>query len=171
MVNYVFGFEEERGADLWRSLRQLLRYDPDQIQLLYVTPHRWTPFYKSVELRPVIQPDTRRWDDKHQVLANRHMPPWRLFLWFKLMELTLQLRPKALRRLLFHPDPVQRHSMRWYSQMGRRVWFHEVLDFLFKPRRLRQGPCLRDFRVPGLAEREYALALPVALRGIGRPTH
>ncbi|MFO1251795.1 MAG: magnesium-protoporphyrin IX monomethyl ester anaerobic oxidative cyclase [Inhella sp.] len=169
MATYVVGFEEERDADLWRSLRHLLRYDPDQIQLLYVTPHRWTPFYKTAEHRPVIQPDTRRWDYKHQVLATRHMPPWRLFLWFKAMELVLQLRPKALRRLLFHPDPVQRHSMRWYSQMGRRVWFHEVLDFLFKTRHLRQGPCLRDFLGPSLAEREYVLERPVALRGIGRP--
>ncbi len=27
----------------WRGFRQLLSYDPDQIQALYVTPHRWTP--------------------------------------------------------------------------------------------------------------------------------
>ncbi len=164
MATYVVGFEEERDADLWRSLRHLLRYDPDQIQLLYVTPHRWTPFYKTAEHRAVIQPDTRRWDYKHQVLATRHMPPWRLFLWFKAMELTLQLRPKALGRLLFHPDPVQRHSMRWYSQMGRRVWFREVFEFFFQTRRLRQGPNLKDFLGPSLAEREYALARPVRLK-------
>ncbi|MFO1251749.1 MAG: hypothetical protein U1E77_11595 [Inhella sp.] len=51
-----------RDTDLWRSLRHLLRYDPDQIQLLYGRPHRWTPFYKTAEHRAVIQPDTRRWD-------------------------------------------------------------------------------------------------------------
>ena len=157
MATYVVGFEEERDADLWRSLRHLLRYDPDQIQLLYVTPHRWTPFYKTAEHRPVIQADTRRWDYKHQVLATRHMPPWRLFLWFKSMELILQLRPKALWRLLCHADPVFRQSMRWYSEMGRRVWFHEVFEFLFSTRRLRGGPTLKDFAGSSLETREYAL--------------
>lgn len=31
--------------DYWSSFKYLLRYDPDQVQLLYATPHRWTPFY------------------------------------------------------------------------------------------------------------------------------
>lgn len=158
MATYVVGFEEETDGDLWRSLRHLLRHDPDQIQLLYVTPHRWTPFYRTVEHRSVIQTDTRRWDYKHQVLATRHVPPWRVFLWFKCIELVLQLRPKALRRLLFHPDPIQRQSMRWYSKMGRRVWFHEVFEFLFDGRRVEGGPALREFLGPSLEEREDALA-------------
>jgi anaerobic magnesium-protoporphyrin IX monomethyl ester cyclase len=157
MATYVLGFEEETDADLWRSLKHLLRYDPDQIQLLYVTPHRWTPFYRTVEHRPVILADTRRWDYKHQVLATRHMPPWRVFLWFKSIELILQLRPKALQRLLFHRDPVFRQSMRWYSQMGRRVWFHEVFQFVFDGRRVKDGPTLREFMGASLEDREYAL--------------
>ena len=45
MATWVVGFEEETDRDYWRGLRQLLSYDPDQIQLLYVTPHRWTPFF------------------------------------------------------------------------------------------------------------------------------
>ncbi len=158
MATYVVGFEEERDGDLWRSLRHLLRYDPDQIQLLYVTPHRWTPFYKTAAHRPVIQLDTRRWDYKHQVLATRHMPPWRLFLWFKSMELILQLRPRALYRLLLHPDPVQRQSMRWYSEMGRRVWLREVAEFIFTTVRQRRGPTLQEFLGPSLEDREYALS-------------
>lgn len=85
------------------------------------------------------------------------MPPWRLFLWFKTIELVLQLRPKALSRLLFHPDPVIRQSMRWYSEMGRRVWFHEVFEFLFRTVHLRAGPSLRAFLGPTLEAREYAL--------------
>lgn len=160
MATYVVGFEEERDADLWRSLKHLLRYDPDQIQLLYVTPHRWTPFYRTVEHRPVIQTDTRRWDYKHQVLATRHMPPWRLFLWFKSIEVVLQARPKAIARMLFHRDADVRHAMRWYSKMGRRVWFHEVFEFLFAGGRTPDGPALRDFLGPTLEQREYALAPP-----------
>jgi anaerobic magnesium-protoporphyrin IX monomethyl ester cyclase len=164
MATYVVGFEEERDVDLWRSLGHLLRYDPDQIQLLYVTPHRWTPFYKTAEHRQVIQVDTRRWDYKHQVLATRHMPPWRLFLWFKSIELILQLRPKALARLLFHRDPVQRQSMRWYSEMGRRVWLHEVFEFFFASARVRNGPSLKAFLGPTLEAREYALEKATSAR-------
>ncbi len=48
----------------------------------------------------------------------------------KLIELALQARPKALLPHLFHRDPEQRHSMRWYTQMGRRVWFHELVEVL-----------------------------------------
>src|SRR5216684_3874296 len=46
MATWVVGFEEETDRDHWRGLRQLLSYDPDQIQMLYVTPHRWTPYFK-----------------------------------------------------------------------------------------------------------------------------
>lgn len=160
MATYVIGFEEETDRDYWRSLRHLLRYDPDQIQLLYVTPHRWTPFYRTVEQRQIIQPDTRLWDYKHQVLATSGVPVWRIFVWFKLIEVVLQLRPTALARLLFHGDPDYRHAMRWYTRIGRRVWLHEVYEFIFKTRRLKNGPTLRDFMGESLAEREYALAKP-----------
>jgi anaerobic magnesium-protoporphyrin IX monomethyl ester cyclase len=80
MATWVVGFEEETDRDHWRGLRQLLAYDPDQIQMLYVTPHRWTPYFRLAADRTVIQPDRRRWDYKHQVLATRHMPPWRVLL-------------------------------------------------------------------------------------------
>lgn len=44
MAAWVAGFAQERDRDYWRTLRQLLVYDPDQIQALYATPHSWTPF-------------------------------------------------------------------------------------------------------------------------------
>lgn len=157
MATYVVGFQEERDGDYWRSFRHLLRYDPDQIQLLYVTPHRWTPFYALAETREVIQTDTRRWDYKHQVLAVQQVPAWRVFLWFKLIELGMQVRPKALWRVLFHRDAEVRHAMRWYTRIGRRVWFHEVVEFLLGPRLLRRGPTLKAFLGASLAEREYVL--------------
>ena len=95
--------------------------------------------------RRVIQTDQRRWDYKHQVLATRHMAPWRLLLWVKCIEAIVQLRPKALRRVLFHPDRKIRHAMCWYTKMGRRVWPHEVFGFLFRDRRIAGGPTLREF--------------------------
>lgn len=158
MVTYVLGFKEESDGDYWDSFKHLIRYDPDQVQLLYATPHRWTPFYETVEERQVIQTDTRRWDYKHQVLATLGVPVWRVFLWFKSIEVLMQLRPKVLIRLLFHQDANYRHAMRWYTQIGRRVWFHEVAEFIFKTRIMKQGPTLRDFMGSSLANREYALA-------------
>jgi len=127
MATWVVGFEEERDIDYWRTLKQLISYDPDQIQSVYVTPHRWTPFFREAKHRRVIQADQRKWDYKHQVLSTRHVPPWRVFLWVKSIEFIVQSRPKALWRLLTYPDAKIRHAQRWYYQMGRRVWFHELL--------------------------------------------
>ncbi|MGE5492940.1 MAG: magnesium-protoporphyrin IX monomethyl ester cyclase, partial [Actinomycetota bacterium] len=129
MATYVVGFEEETDRDYWRSLRHLLAYDPDQIQLLYSTPHRWTGFFAKVAHREVVQPDLRLWDYKHQVLATKRVPPWRVLLWVKGIEVAMQLRPRALVRTFLSRDPEFRHGMRWYVQMGRRVWFREVLEF------------------------------------------
>ncbi|MFK0275699.1 magnesium-protoporphyrin IX monomethyl ester anaerobic oxidative cyclase [Ensifer sp. NPDC090286] len=145
MATWVVGFEEERLGDLWRGFKQLLSYDPDQIQALYVTPHRWTPFFGLARDRTVIEPDVRKWDYKHQVLKMKHLHPAVLFLSVKLIEVAIQARPKALARVLLHRDPQQRHSMRWYTRMGRRVWFHELYEFVFRRRHFDSGPTLQVF--------------------------
>ncbi|MEK7342327.1 MAG: magnesium-protoporphyrin IX monomethyl ester anaerobic oxidative cyclase [Pseudomonadota bacterium] len=134
MVTWVAGFDDQTDADLFRGLRQLIAYDADQIQALYVTPHRWTPYYRLASDKPVVQLDMTKWDYKHQVLAMRTMPRWRLFLWVKLIEAVAQLRPRAVRRWLWHRDAKLRHAIRWYYRMGRRVWVHEILSFLFRDR-------------------------------------
>jgi anaerobic magnesium-protoporphyrin IX monomethyl ester cyclase len=156
MATWVVGFEEETDRDHWRGLKQLLAYDPDQIQMLYVTPHRWTPYFKLAANRRVIQTDRRLWDYKHQVLATRHMPPWRVLVWFKFTEMVVQCRPKALFRVLFHPDRGLRHAMRWYTQMGRRVWPHEVFGFLFG-RRVKNGPIVAEFWGAPQADEEESM--------------
>lgn len=144
MATWVVGFEEETDRDYWHGLRQLLSYDPDQIQLLYVTPHRWTPYFTLAAGRQVIQTDPRRWDYKHQVLATRHMAPWRVLLWVKFTEMILQCRPRAIFRVFVQHDRRLRHAMRWYTQMGRRVWPFEMLRFL-RERRVKDGPTLAAF--------------------------
>jgi anaerobic magnesium-protoporphyrin IX monomethyl ester cyclase len=145
MATWVAGFEEDDDGSFWRGFRQLLAYDPDQIQALYVTPHRWTPYFRLAAGRRVIQDDVRRWDYKHQVLSTRYLPPWRVILWVKAIEALVQLRPKAIWRTFFQPDRRLRHGMRWYAQMGRRVWFFELRNFLFRDRRLSRGPSLEEF--------------------------
>jgi anaerobic magnesium-protoporphyrin IX monomethyl ester cyclase len=160
MATWVVGFEEERDRDYWRQLRQLLAYDPDQIQSVYVTPHRWTPFFSLAAGRKVIQTDQSKWDYKHQVLATRHVPPWRVFLWVKFIEFVMQTRPKALLRLLTLKDAKIRHAQRWYYQMGRRVWFHEVFGFFLRDRLLRNGPTVEEFWGATQEHEEEALIVP-----------
>jgi anaerobic magnesium-protoporphyrin IX monomethyl ester cyclase len=62
MVGHIVGFEQETLHDYWRALRQLILYDPDLLNAMYVTPHRWTGFYEESEAREVIEPDQSRWD-------------------------------------------------------------------------------------------------------------
>jgi len=145
LATWVADFEEVTDRDFLRVLRQLVLYDADQITTMFVTPHRWTAFYRQAQQRRVIQLDQRLWDYKHQVLATRHMPPWRVYLWVKLIEVLVQTQPRALWRSFFHSDPAARHGMRWYTRMGRRVWFHEWKNFLFNDRRVDDGPTLRRF--------------------------
>jgi anaerobic magnesium-protoporphyrin IX monomethyl ester cyclase len=145
MATYVVGFEEENAGDYLHGLRQLLSYDPDQIQLLFVTPHRWTPLFREAGGRRIIQTDIRRWDYKHQVLATRTMPAWRVLLWAKFIEAVMQLRPRSLWRMLAHRDPSIRAAMRWYYRIGRQVWPYEIRRFLFSEKHQARGLTLREF--------------------------
>ena len=123
MITYVIGFREERDRDYWKSFRHLVRYDPDQVQLLYATPHRWTPFYETVAERRVIQTDTRRWDYKHQVLATPGVPAWRVFFWFKTIEVLMQIRPKVSAPPALSPGPrlSPRHALVYPNRAARLV--------------------------------------------------
>jgi anaerobic magnesium-protoporphyrin IX monomethyl ester cyclase len=145
MAAWVAGFAQEKDSDYWRTLRQLLEYDPDQIQALYATPHSWTPFALQEAGHRVVQTDLSRWDYKHQVLESAHVPNWRVLFWVKLIETVCQLRPKAFLRMLGHPEPVFCAGMRWYSNIGRRVWCFEVWQWLFFDQRVRQGPTVSEF--------------------------
>lgn len=137
MATYVVGFGEETLRSFYNSLRQLLLYDPDQIQLLYVTPHKWTPYFEEIKDKRVLQPDQRKWDYKHQVIAMENLRPWQVILSVKLIELMMQIRPSALKRLFFHNDARLRDAMRWYTNIGRRVWFYELFQFFFKDKHRR----------------------------------
>lgn len=158
MATWVAGFSDQSDRDMLHGLRQLISYDPDQIQALYVTPHRWTPYFREAEARTVVQSDKTKWDYKHQVLSMAHMPPWRLFLWVKLIEAALQLRPRALRRWLWNPDPKIRHAIRWYYRMGRRVWIHEILNFFFRDRVKANDHSVTDFLGAAQDHEEEAMA-------------
>lgn len=145
MAAWVAGFVQEKDRDYWRTLRQLLSYDPDQIQALYATPHSWTPFALQEAKHRVVQTDLSRWDYKHQVLESTHVPNWRVLLWVKFIEAVCQLRPRSIVRLLAHPNRGFRAGMRWYSNIGRKVWLFEIWQWLFHDRRTCRGPTLAEF--------------------------
>lgn len=132
MATYVVGFGEERTKDFYHSLKHLIEYDPDQIQLVYVTPHKWTPFYEQIKDRNIVQLDQTKWDYKHQILEIANLRPWKVMLYVKLLELILQTRPKAILRWLFHKDKRLRKAMFWYNNIGRRVWLYELFQFFFR---------------------------------------
>ncbi len=158
LATWVVGFEEETAKDYLRGLKQLLLADPDQVQLLYVTPHRWTGFFDEAKGRTVIQLDQRKWDYKHQVLATKHLPPWLVITFVKAMEVIMQLRPRAWRRW-WHPTPKIRAAQRWYYRIGRRVWFFEWANYLFRERRVANGPTLEQLWGRGQVAEEFPLAV------------
>jgi anaerobic magnesium-protoporphyrin IX monomethyl ester cyclase len=164
MATWVVGFEEETWRDHWRGLRQLLSYDPDQVQLLYVTPHRWTPFFELAKTRRVIQTNRQRWDYKHQVLATRHMKPWQVLACVKLTEVILQTRPRALYRNFLLGDRGLRDAMQWYSRMGRRVWPFELKNFFLRDRRTEAGPTVEEMWGAPQAHEEKSMVLSPKLR-------
>ena len=144
MATYVVGFGEEKTRDFYNSLKQLLTYDPDQIQLLYVTPHKWTPYFEDVKDKEIILTDRRKWDYKHQVISLKHLNPRVVILYVKLIEVILQTRPKALMRLFFHKEKKLRRAMYWYSSIGKRVWLWELYQFFFVTKLSKEKIKLKD---------------------------
>jgi anaerobic magnesium-protoporphyrin IX monomethyl ester cyclase len=55
--------------------------------------------------------------------------------------------------------------MRWYTRMGRRVWFHEWRNFFFRDRRAKAGPTLAEFW--GAPQDHQEVPLRVVRRGGG----
>jgi anaerobic magnesium-protoporphyrin IX monomethyl ester cyclase len=129
MVGHIVGFEQETFRDYWRALKQLILYDPDLLNAMYVTPHRWTGFYKENMQRQLIEPDQARWDYRHQILGTRHLRPRQIFALVKLMEAIIHLRPRALRRIMLYANHDQRRAFRWCLRHSSRVWFEEIREF------------------------------------------
>ncbi|MCD4512153.1 B12-binding domain-containing radical SAM protein [Brucella pseudogrignonensis] len=133
MLGHIVGFEEERMGDYVRAIRQVSLYDPDLLNAMYVTPHRWSDWTAGNAGRIVIQPDRAKWDYRNQLLSSRYLSSRAIFWMVKLMELAVHARPRALRRVLFHRDPALRAHLRWCFRFSFRVWRAEVAEFLRNP--------------------------------------
>ena len=145
LATYVVGFGEETTKTFFQSFRHLIEYDPDQIQLVYVTPHKWTPYFEEIRNKNIIQTDQTKWDYKHQVMEMINLRPWRVILYVKLIELILQIRPKAIGRWLFHKDRRLRKAMFWYNNIGKRVWLYEWFQFFFRDKIIHKPIPINEF--------------------------
>src|SRR5205814_1467494 len=117
------------GSLSWRSW---LRGDCPSIFLPPFEPRtlRGTPTGRAASRRALVEPDQRKWDYRHQVLAQRYLRPWQLFAWVKWFELWFHLRPSRLCGMLRGRDRFRRRQSRWvFCHIGL-VWLSEVLEFL-----------------------------------------
>jgi anaerobic magnesium-protoporphyrin IX monomethyl ester cyclase len=99
---------------------------------MYVTPHDWTLFGRNARSRPVVQFDQRKWDYRHQVLAQKYLRPWQLFVLVKWLELRFHLRPRRIWSIVRERDRLRRHQRMWVCRHIALVWLAEVFEFLFR---------------------------------------
>jgi anaerobic magnesium-protoporphyrin IX monomethyl ester cyclase len=63
-------------------------------------------------------------------------------------------------RVLAHRDAAVREGMRWYYQMGSRVWRHEIKRFALHEPRVHDGPTVRAmWGEPQAAEEQSMVVL------------
>lgn len=133
MLGHIVGFEEERFGDYWQAGRQISLYDPDLVNAMYLTPHKWSDWTAENGTRGVIQTDKAKWDYRNQLLSSRYLSPGAIFLLVKLLELAVHCRPRALKRILFHEDRQLRQHLRWCFRFSFRVWRAEIAEFCRRP--------------------------------------
>ena len=56
-----------------------------------------------------------------------------IFAMVKMLEVAVHCRPRALWRILFHPDRELRKHMRWSFRFSFRVWRAEIAEFIRQP--------------------------------------
>jgi anaerobic magnesium-protoporphyrin IX monomethyl ester cyclase len=148
ILGYIVGFADETWASLWASGRRLAHYEGDWLNAMYVTPHDWTPFGKQA-IDGAIEPNQQKWDYRHQVLGQKHLRPWQLFLWVKWTELWFHMRPRRLWELLRNRRGWQQRM--WVMLHIGMVWLGEIGEFLYdaltmRPQRKGVGDRLRSNR-------------------------
>jgi anaerobic magnesium-protoporphyrin IX monomethyl ester cyclase len=131
------------GQLTWKELRHALRelssHGPDWMNVMYLTPHSWTPFAQDLGNRRIIEPDLGRWDYRHPVLAQQHLKPWQLFLAAKWLELSFHLRPAKLWGMLREPGWFRKRQMLWCLTRTSKVWAWELLAYLAGRRSSKTG--------------------------------
>lgn len=83
--------------------------------------------------------------ETERLVIREILPKVVVILYVKLIEIIMQTRPSALKRLLFHKEKRLRSAMLWYTKIGRRVWFWELAQFFFVTRLTTEKIKLKDF--------------------------
>jgi anaerobic magnesium-protoporphyrin IX monomethyl ester cyclase len=139
LTNIIYGLEEESWNTIFEKFKGMLELDSDILNAMYLTPHFWTSDGKSTDPGMIIQPDLAKWSYRNQVLATRHLKPLSLFAGIKFTEALFHLRPRALYRLIAHPDKHYLKIMRHSMLTGVRVILAELWEFFFDTKFVQQG--------------------------------
>ena len=144
IIGHIVGLEEERWSNFRTALRQLRLYGGDYLNAMYVTPHAWTAFGEEVMGRRIVQLDQSKWDYRHQILAQKHLRPWQLFLATKWLELRFHLTPGRVWSMLAKGDRSMRRQRLWVFRHVAVVWLAEVFEFLFRISHASESVTLAD---------------------------
>jgi anaerobic magnesium-protoporphyrin IX monomethyl ester cyclase len=130
IIGHIVGFEEETWSTFGTALRQWRLYGGDYLSAMYVTPHAWTAFGEEVRGRRVVQLDQAKWDYRHQILAQKHLRPWQLFLAAKWLELRFHLTLGRIWSMIAGGDRSLRRQRLRVTRHVAVVWLAEVFEFL-----------------------------------------
>jgi len=144
VVNYIYGIQTESHRTMWESLRRILDIDADFINALYFTPHGWTTDGRKINPARIVQLDQRRWCYRNQVIDAGGLSPAALFAWVKLIEAVQHLRPRWLRRMLWHHFVDVRRLLRWCFIHTSAVWLAEIWEQMTRIRYRSPGPLDSD---------------------------
>jgi anaerobic magnesium-protoporphyrin IX monomethyl ester cyclase len=132
IIGHIVGLEDETWSTFRTALRQLRLYDGDYLNAMYVTPHSWTAFGEESGGRRIVQLDQAKWDYRHQILAQKHLQPWQLFLAVKWLEIRFHLTPGRIGSILGGGDRSERSQRWWVFRHIAVVWLAEVFEFVFR---------------------------------------
>src|SRR5205807_2222948 len=80
--------------------------------------------------RGIVQLDQGKWDYRHQVLAQKYLRPWQLFLAVKWLEIRFHVTPHWLWSMLRRGTRMHGRQRRWVFRHIAVVWLAEVVEFL-----------------------------------------
>jgi anaerobic magnesium-protoporphyrin IX monomethyl ester cyclase len=127
IVAHVVGLKEETWKTFKTAIDQLTYYDGDFVNVTYVTPHNWTPYGDQVKGHSIVHEDLSKWDYRHQILAQKHLSPLKMFLAVKWLELRVHVRARRLWAIWKTPDRFLRRQLIWCQIHTSIVWFCELL--------------------------------------------
>jgi len=130
IVAHVIGLQDETWETFRNAIKQLIYYDGDFVNVTHVTPHSWTEFGHLVKDRPIVEPDLSKWDYRHQILAQKYLSPWKIFLAAKWLEYRIHGRPRRFWSIWRTQDRFLRRLLIWSFFHTGFVWFAEIVVWL-----------------------------------------